>query len=113
MVTNGLVETVVPPGVVTEMKPVVAPTGTVTVSWVAETTVNVGALTPLNATVVAPVKKLPVRVTTVPATPAAGVNEVIIGAGMTVKLAAEVAVPVGVVTLIGPVVAPAGTVTVI
>jgi len=39
-----------------------------------------------------------------------GVNELMVGDGMTVKLAALVAVPPGVVTLIGPVVAPAGTV---
>lgn len=43
---------------------------------VAETTVNAVALTPLNFTAVAPVKFVPVRVTTVPTGPAAGVNEV-------------------------------------
>ena len=74
---------------------------------------NVGALMPLNDTAVAPVKKSPVSVTTVPATPAAGEKEAMTGGGITVKLVAEVAVPVGVVRLIGPVVAPAGTVTVI
>ena len=68
------------------------------------------ALTPLNLTAVAPVKFVPVIVTLVPTGPLAGVKLVIVGAGMTVKLAALVAVPPGVVTFTGPVVAPAGTV---
>ena len=69
------------------------------------------ALTPLNRTAVAPVKFVPLIVTVLPANPLAGVKLVIVGAGATtVKLVALVAVPPGVVTLSGPVVAPAGTV---
>ena len=69
---------------------------------------KLAALTPLNVTAVAPAKLVPVIVTTVPAGPLAGVKPVI--AGATAKLLALVAVPAGVVTLSGPVVAPAGTV---
>ena len=68
------------------------------------------ALTPLNATAVAPLKFVPLIVTLVPTGPLVGAKLAIVGAGMTVKLAALVAVPPGVVTLTGPVVAPAGTV---
>ena len=56
-------------------------------------------------------KFVPVIVTLVPAGPLVGVKLVIVGAlALTVKLVALVAVPAGVVTLSGPVVAPAGTV---
>ena len=68
------------------------------------------AAVPLNATAVAPVKFVPPIVTLVPAGPLAGVKLVIVGGLSTVKLLALVAVPPGVVTLTGPVVAPAGTV---
>ena len=68
------------------------------------------ALTPLNLTAVAPVKFVPLIVTLVPTGPLVGVKLVIVGGLTTVKLLALVAVPPGVVTLIGPVVAPAGTV---
>ena len=69
------------------------------------------ALTPLNVTALAPVKFVPLIVTLVPAGPLVGVKLVIVGGLTTVKLLALVAVPPGVVTLSGPVVAPAGTVT--
>ena len=68
------------------------------------------ALTPLKITAVAPVKFVPLMVTLVPSGPAVGEKLVIVGALTTVKLFALVAVPLGVVTLTGPVVAPAGTV---
>ena len=68
------------------------------------------ALTPLNVTAVAPVKLVPLIVTLVPTGPLAGVTLAIAGAGMTVKLVALVAVPPGVATRTGPVVAPVGTV---
>ena len=68
------------------------------------------ALLPLNVTAVAPVKFVPVIVTLAPTGPLVGVMLVIVGAGMTVKLVALAAVPPGVVTRTGPVVAPAGTV---
>jgi hypothetical protein len=68
------------------------------------------ALTPLNVTAVAPLKFVPPIVTLVPTGPLVGVTLVIVGGLTTVKLLALVAVPPGVVTLTGPVVAPAGTV---
>ena len=67
---------------------------------------KLAALVPLNFTAVAPVKFVPVIVTLAPAGPLAGVKLVIVGGTGTVKLLALVAVPPGVVTLIGPVVAP-------
>jgi len=100
----------VPAGVVTLIVPDVAPAGTVAVILIAELTVN-AADVPLNLTAVAPVKFAPLMVTLAPIAPLTGVNPVIRGA--TVKLAALVAVPPGVVTLMGPVVAFAGTVAVI
>ena len=104
----------VPVGVVTEIGPVVAPAGTVALMCVLLVTVNVVAETPLNFTAVAPVKLVPVIVTDVPTGPLAGVNEVIVGAPVTVtvKLVALVAVPPAVVMEMGPVVAPVGTVAV-
>jgi len=68
------------------------------------------ALTPLNVTVVAPVKLVPPIVTLVPTGPLVGEKPVIVGALTTVNALALVAVPPGVVTRSGPVVAPAGTV---
>ena len=100
----------VPPGVVTLSGPVVAPVGTVAWIVVAEVTVKL-ALTPLNATAVAPVKFVPLIVTLVPTGPLVGVKLVIVGGlAVTVKGLALVAVPPAVVTLTGPVVAPVGTV---
>jgi hypothetical protein len=63
---------------------------------------------PLNLTAVVPKKFAPLMVTVAPSTPLAGVKLVIVGA--TMKLLALVTVPLGVVTLIGPVVAAADTV---
>jgi hypothetical protein len=109
----------VPPGVVTEILPVVAPVGTFAVICVAEFTVNVVAVVVLNFTEVVvkvapltvPLKFVPVIVTDVPTGPKAGVNEVIVGAGAvaTVKDVALVRCPAAVYTWIGPVVAPVGT----
>jgi len=59
----------VPPGVVTEILPDVAPLGTVVTIWLAELTVYDATETPLNATFVAPVKFEPLIVTGVPADP--------------------------------------------
>ena len=73
-----------PPGVVTDIVPVVAPVRTVAVILVPpELTVNVADV-PLKLTAVAPVKLVPVRVTVVPTAPLKGVKEVIVGAGTTV-----------------------------
>ena len=75
----------------------------------ADVTLKIAPL-PLNVTAVAPVKLLPLIVTLAPTGPLVGVKVVIVGAGMTVKLVALLAVPPGVVTRSAPVVAPAGTV---
>ena len=76
-----------------------------------DVTVTVVALVPLKLTPVTPVKLVPLMVTVAPTGPLAGVKPVIVGAlAETVKLLALVAVPPDVVTLSGPVVAPAGTV---
>ncbi len=66
---------------------------------------------PLNWTFVAPVNAFPVIVTTVPTGPEIG--EKLFTVGFTRKLVAVQAVPTGVVTEIGPVSAPVGTVAVI
>ncbi|MGA9162630.1 MAG: hypothetical protein WB297_17440, partial [Actinomycetota bacterium] len=116
-VTVKFVELVaVPVGVVTRIGPVVAPVGTATVILVPPAlTVKPGAFTLLNETAVAPVKLVPLIVTEVPTGPLVGLNEEIVGAPVvvTMKFVELVAVPSGLVTAIGPVVAPAGTVAVI
>ena len=72
---------------------------------------KLAALTPLNVTAVAPLKFVPPIVTTVPTGPLVGVRLVIVGGLFaTVKLVALLALPPGVVTLTGPLVAPVGTV---
>ena len=78
-----------------------APLPTVAVIVVALATVKEVAAVPPKATAVAPVKLVPVMVTTVPVPPLVGVNEVMVGAGMKVKVPLLVAVPPGVVTVIG------------
>jgi hypothetical protein len=98
-----------PPCVVTLNRPVLAPAGTVARIAVADVTVKL-ALAPLKLTAVTPVKFVPLIVTLVPAGPLVGVKPVIVGGISTVKLPALIAVPPGVVTLSGPVIAPAGTV---
>ena len=74
---------------------------------------KVVADTPPNVTEVAPVRFVPLITTLAPTAPLVGEKLVIVGAAMTVKDPALVAVPPGVVTLIGPVTAPEGTVAVI
>ena len=64
---------------------------------------------PANLTLVAPAKPVPVIDTLVPTGPLVGVNELIVGGGVTVNEAELVAVPPGVATEIGPLVAPLGT----
>lgn len=104
----------VPPFVVTEIAPVVAPLGTMAVICDAFA-VKLVAATPLNATAVAPARFVPLIVTDVPAPPLAGEKLVIVGAApiVTTNETALVAVPPAVVTLMGPFVAPAGTVALI
>jgi hypothetical protein len=106
-------ELALPPGVVTEILPVVAALGTVAAICVALFTVKLAAV-PLKASAVAPVRLLPVMVTTVPMAPLAGAKLAMLGAGAcTVKLLAERAFPPAVVTEILPLVAPLGTVAAI
>ena len=101
----------VPSSVVTVIGPVIAPLGTVVVIVPELLTVNVAAL-PANETAVAPVKFVPLIVTPVPTAPIAGANDV--RAGVTVKRVVVTKGPLlAVVTVMGPVVAPAGTVVVI
>ncbi len=100
----------VPAGVVTVMWPVVAAAGTVVTILVAVSDAMVAAV-PLNATLVAPDRFWPVMVTVVPGAPEVGLKLLIFGA--TVKVALLVAVPAGVVTVMWPVVAAAGTVVTI
>src|ERR1700756_518380 len=100
----------VPPGVATEIVPLVAPVGTVVEMWLTSVTEK-AADEPLNFTLVAPVKFVPVKVTLVPTCPLVGEKLVSVGlARLTVKLLAEVAVPCGVAREIFPVTAALGTV---
>jgi hypothetical protein len=100
----------VPPGVVTAIVPVVAAAGTLVVSLVAETTVKVAEL-PLKATLVAPIRFAPSIVTVLLTGPLPGLKPDTLG--VTVNIAVLVAVPVAVVTLIGPEPALGGTVAAI
>jgi hypothetical protein len=119
-VTSKLLELVaVPPGVVTRILPSVAADGTVAVILTDEFTVNKAA-TLLNVTAEVvkplPLKLVPLMVTEVPTGPEGGEKELIVGAGrgvVTVKLDRLEPVPSDAVTLIGPDVAPEGTVAVI
>ena len=88
----------VPDGVVTVILPVVAPAGTTAVIRPSFTTLKLADV-PLNRTLVAPVKWLPLMVTEVPTTPLDGEKLLIVGADppVTVKFDALVAVPDGVV----------------
>src|SRR5271166_4739192 len=110
----------VPDGVVTVVSTVpAASAGVVAVIWVDELTVKVVAGLAPKSTVVAPVKSVPVIVTTVPpwVVPELGLTLVTVGAGVTkVKWSApELAeVPDGVVTVVSTVpAASAGVVAVI
>jgi hypothetical protein len=69
--------------ILTSIGPLVAPTGTVTVRLVPVDAVMVAG-TPLNETVFEKgvLKLVPVMLTDVPIGPPAGVNEVMVGAGM-------------------------------
>jgi hypothetical protein len=110
---NAVVELPVAATLVTEMLPVVAPAGTTAVIIVADTTLKIAAGVPLNCTAVLAAKFDPVIVTVAPTDPLVGVKVDTTGPLITVKLAALVPVPPGVVTLIVLVTAAAGTVVVI
>src|SRR5215510_13128215 len=102
-----------PAGVVTEIWPDVPPVGTVAPMLVAVAVFTCAKVllkaTRLFAAVVS--KLVPLIVTAVPATPMFGVKLVIAGVAeaVTVNGALLVASPVGVLTVIEPVVAPDGT----
>jgi len=95
---------------VTVIFPLWAPLPTIAFIEVALTMVKEAAAVPPKATAVVQRKLVPVSVTIAPKLPLLGVNEVIVGdGGITVKLAALLQVPPGVITLIGPLVVPAFT----
>jgi hypothetical protein len=105
-----------PAGALTEIAPLDAPDGTVAVICPSLSTLNVVAFVPLKLTTVAPVKPEPEITTLCPIGPEVGLNPVIVVVGvdpLTVNEPALVPVPPGVVTEIGPVVAPVGTLAVI
>jgi hypothetical protein len=119
LVTLKLLELVaVPWGVVTRIRPSVAPFGTCAVMRLALLTLN-DAATLLNVTEVAPVKFDPLIVTEVPTGPLVGLNEVIVGPPepppelVTLKLLELVAVPSELWTRMGPSLPLLGTVAVI
>src|SRR5438876_4202836 len=90
--------------------PVVAPAGITAVSWPKETPLTPVALTPWKRTTGVPTLKLaPVMVTLLPIGPAPGEKPKMVGG--TTKLLVAVKEPAGVLTRIGPVLAPIGTVT--
>lgn len=98
----------------TEILPVIAPAGTITVRLVVEDAVT-RAATPLNVTLLlveVALKLVPVKITVAPTAPLFGVKSVIVGVG-TMKLVELLPVIPLNVTEIGPVVAPTGTVVVI
>ena len=96
-----------PPLVTNAILPVVAPVGTVAVICVSEFTVNVADV-PLNVTLVAWVRPVPVIMTDVPTGPLGGEKVLIVGFTLNVALLVSVVAPVATVTV--PVSAPAGTV---
>lgn len=101
----------VPPGVVTLTEPLWALDGTVVLIWVSEITLKVAVLLLKNLTDVVPVKLVPLIVMGRPIAPLDGDSDVIAGVG--VKVLALVAVPLELVTVTLPVVAPEGTSAVI
>src|SRR5438270_5646294 len=96
-----------PEGVTTVSLPVEASGGTSTVIWV-WVTVAGSARTPLKSTPVAPPKALPLIVTLAPTSAEPGEKPAT--RGVTSRVAALVAVPPGVVTVIYPSLAAAGTI---
>ena len=100
----------VPPAVVTDTVPVVAPGITKPTSWVPVLEIT-RAVTPPMVKAVGLPRLVPVMVNSVPIGPLAGVKEVMVGVGKNIN-PVLVAVPPGVVTLMLPV-APLATTTVI
>ncbi len=109
-------ELATPPAAVTTTLPVVAPLGTVAVMLLAPQLVIVVALVPLNFTLPFPwlgPKLDPAITIDDPTAPVFGVNDVMLGAAVTVNVTPELATPPAAVTTTLPVVAPLGTVAVI
>src|SRR6266480_2862330 len=104
-----------PPAAVTTTFPLVAPLGTVAVMLLAPQFVIVVALVPLNFTLPFPTlgpKLDPAITIDDPTAPVFGVNDVIIGAAVTVNVTPALATPPAAVTTTFPLVAPLGTVAV-
>src|SRR5215217_2447120 len=105
--------TALPAGVVTEIRPDVPPVGTLAPMLMAVAVLTCAKVllktTRLFAAVAS--KLVPLMVTAVPAVPMFGVKLVIVGVAeaVTVNGVLLVARPIGVLTVIEPVVAPAGT----
>ena len=109
--TDGLKPT--PTSLDTAIKPEIAPVGTVTVMLLFVLAVTTAGV-PLNETEVGFNSEEPVIVIVVPTTPLLGVTAVITGAVLVmINGSVVVKLPLGVVTLTGPVVVPEATVAVI
>src|SRR5579863_1699985 len=100
----------VPPGVITEIFPVLAPVGTLAINCLSDFTMKVFCVTPPKVTLVVCVRLSPLIVTGVPTVPLGGVKPDT--CGVTSNVCRLVNVPPGVVTPTNPVVAPSGTVAV-
>src|SRR5208282_3859299 len=109
-VKNSLVLVTEPSAVVTLISPLVAPEGTVAFNCEVET-IEATAVAPLNLTVTGVKKFPPLMTTAAPMAAAAGENPVMVGALEVIKLLVLTLVPALVMTVIGPLAAPAGTVT--
>ena len=104
--------TAIPPGVTSEIGPVLALEGIpVTVICVGELTLKLSSGTPLRRIRVVPVRFVPVMTKAPPGAPWLGVKPAMVGAAwaVTVKFGLLVATPPGVTTLIGPVDTPEGS----
>lgn len=98
-----------PAALVMRMSPVVAPVGTMNVSLLSEGALK-AALVPLTVTVVVAARFVPETVTVARTPTLPGENPATVGGATTMKELALLALPEGVVTTIGPDVAPTGTV---
>lgn len=98
-----------PLAVLTKMGPVVAPEGTVALIWVEEVTVAL-AVTPPILTVVGLIKFPPLTITVELTAPNVGLKPEMVGTVLALKLLVLTAEPALVVTVIGPLRAPDGTV---
>src|SRR5579864_7098919 len=78
-IVKTLALTFVPPGAPTVIGPVVAPFGTTALRTLSFVTVKLAADVPLNKTIVALVKLVPVIITFVPGKPCVGTKPVIVG----------------------------------